>query len=1097
MVIVMKRYIFRAFAFLLAALMILPIGTAAADLCTDPKMTVLLIPRSSSCLAALAAGKNLPTDQFALTAEGRTARKMADLLLDRVMDHASAAAHCIGEKARWTAALVGLAAEVDIADIPYLRAAGDLAPEGEKFDLYSPAMYSSAALTGDRAEDSDTSLTPEVILNITEEVLSLDGEGTVIAVIDTGFDADMSAFTLPEKIDASLSGNTLAARLSLIGRKSADEGQDKRKIPFLFNYVSPSSSAETLAVHGTRTAALAAGYTGNEFDGTAPGAQLLLMKVFGENEEESAREDVILSAIDDALLLGADVINLSLVSPFVGHDGGVGLTLAIGAAKKAGVGVVAPVGNYGELGTNSFFYNRTGAALFPAEHTDRGTVSHPASIEGVIAVGAAVGSYLSDYVMLDEAENRIAYTDTCKTYFRPADADSDTDEDDLARARDFASLVGGKSITYVTVPGVGKQEDYAELDVRGCVALVERGEISFIEKTVHAKEAGAIGVIVYDNDPETDGRVNMQLDDAPLPAVFISIEDGKRLSAALRGTLTFPERDSSTRGMTVYDIAPFSSRGMRDDFSFAPTLSAPGSNFIGLSVDAKLSLLEGTSYAAAQVSGALATLIGRIRAEQTKKSAPEMLSDAVTLLQNTANPLLLGNLSLSLRAQGAGSMNVNAAKSSPLLLRGDDGGSLTLTGEDSEFTLTFTAENRTDRSLTIHLPLPVFLADETDNPLKGENPDELTEAAVRWLSLNGYSYENLPFCLTGMRRQISADIRLNGLPMGEKGSNITLSPGESRKITLSVSLDRNEYDAHAARFPSGFPIECMLEAEADGHTLSLPAAVYCGDWTAAPITAGTAYDDQPNLYQNQILSAYMRSGYTVNFGEMYGSDIIRNMAEFSSPLACFNPNGLADPLSLTLCLLRNVRCYTVSVKNADGREVYHRDGGALRKSHTYNGSAVAELIELWHGRVTDNDKFICPDGIYTIALTLHGTAGGEQTITLPVTLDTTAPTIKSAEFVRDEGGNLLLAITAEDAEYIRSVEVSDKRGYIDHDRTIMESPAVLERGRGTPLTLYFDANDLYQQYFYVTLTDYAYNQSVIRVDRDLLFAAFAESESGK
>ena len=46
--------------------------------------------------------------------------------------------------------------------------------------------------------------------------------------------------------------------------------------------------------------------------GVAPDAQLLVMKVFGKNG--GAYESDYMAAIEDAIVLGADVVNLSLGS---------------------------------------------------------------------------------------------------------------------------------------------------------------------------------------------------------------------------------------------------------------------------------------------------------------------------------------------------------------------------------------------------------------------------------------------------------------------------------------------------------------------------------------------------------------------------------------------------------------------------------------------------------------------------------------------------------------------------------------------------------------------------------------------------------------
>ena len=308
----MKRVLTRILAVLLVFALIVPVSAAdaAEEDCGADKVVLLVIPRSGRSLAALAALAGAAVDDYALTEAGQTARSAANRLLDRVLARAGAAAHCCTETARWTAALVGLAVEVDEADIPELRAAGDLAPAGERFDVYETAYY--RALDADDGEEIETASTtaappaaatptaaetepvsPDLVVNLTEQALVAAGDGTVIALLDTGFDADARYFTLPEGAKPALTGDRLTARLALIGRELADEGQDEEKIPFLYNYYAPGKSDEESASHGTRVAALAAANQGDEYDGSAPGAQLLMMKVFGSSS--LAREEVILS----------------------------------------------------------------------------------------------------------------------------------------------------------------------------------------------------------------------------------------------------------------------------------------------------------------------------------------------------------------------------------------------------------------------------------------------------------------------------------------------------------------------------------------------------------------------------------------------------------------------------------------------------------------------------------------------------------------------------------------------------------------------------------------------------------------------------------
>jgi aminopeptidase YwaD len=54
----------------------------------------------------------------------------------------------------------------------------------------------------------------------------------------------------------------------------------------------------------------------------------------------------------------------------------------------------------------------------------------------------------------------------------------------------------------VAVPNFGQPRDFAQIPVRGAVAIVRRGGMSFSEKVNHAAKAGAIGLIIVNNAPE-------------------------------------------------------------------------------------------------------------------------------------------------------------------------------------------------------------------------------------------------------------------------------------------------------------------------------------------------------------------------------------------------------------------------------------------------------------------------------------------------------------------------------------------------------------------------------------------------------------------
>ncbi|GGA43646.1 aminopeptidase YwaD [Kroppenstedtia guangzhouensis] len=97
--------------------------------------------------------------------------------------------------------------------------------------------------------------------------------------------------------------------------------------------------------------------------------------------------------------------------------------------------------------------------------------------------------------------------------------------------------------------GLGLPEDFSG-DVKGKIALIQRGEISFFEKAQNAAQAGAVGAIIYNN---TEGPVNGTLGEpAQIPVVSLSKEDGE----ALKSQLTTGQRVEATM---VADVELFPS----------------------------------------------------------------------------------------------------------------------------------------------------------------------------------------------------------------------------------------------------------------------------------------------------------------------------------------------------------------------------------------------------------------------------------------------------------------------------------------------------------------------------------------------------------
>ncbi|PYZ98758.1 aminopeptidase [Alteribacter lacisalsi] len=118
-----------------------------------------------------------------------------------------------------------------------------------------------------------------------------------------------------------------------------------------------------------------------------------------------------------------------------------------------------------------------------------------------------------------------------------------SDEEFAIRVAPGSAATGEEGITGLVVEaGLGYPEDFPE-ETGGNIALIERGGMTFWEKTVNAQEAGAAGVIIYDNAeslvPVTPSLGGNQAD---VPVVGITKADGERLiGEGITATLTLSE----------------------------------------------------------------------------------------------------------------------------------------------------------------------------------------------------------------------------------------------------------------------------------------------------------------------------------------------------------------------------------------------------------------------------------------------------------------------------------------------------------------------------------------------------------------------------
>lgn len=787
----------------------------------------------------------------------------------------------------------------------------------------------------------------------------LAGDGVVIAVIDSGFNPDHPAFTLPEGASPAVTEegwtewakNTSPAALLLPpGGEELSDLWHSHKIPFTYDYVSAKTDvAGGVTSHGTHVAALAAG-AGSEdsLTGAAPAAQLLLMKVFDDTGVR-CDEAHLVRAVRDAIALKADVISLSLgsLSPTEEAVYMPYLARAIEDAVEAGILVVAAMGNDGETGIGGVDSDR-----MRTDNPDTGLPSEPAILSAVLSVGAAMNGVEYDFY-LTAGESRVRFD-------LPAEA--------KASDPTPADVLGEEPLSLVAVPGLGSSADVAAVDLNGKVALIRRGKITFLEKIQNAAAAGAVAAVIYNSE---DGEaITMSAAGASIPAVFVSYEDGLLLTG--EETVTFaPEMGAfpaSSAGM-----ADFSARGPAADMRLTVDVTAVGAEVLSASGDGEShDVLSGTSMAAPQIAGLAAGFISARRDYLNALPAAERVGVIRAHLTSAAVPMTDAEtgLPLSPRAQGAGLLTAGTEVSAM---------TVTLTGDTGR-----TAVELGDR---------LFADGEAVFPLTVTNTgaDAVTLTLSAVMTTEGYYKQDGVCYVSGKPEKIPGEIRFSA-------EALSVPAGESRTVTVSLLPDEAFLEDRKEIFQNGFYLEGFITAAVSGeHAASLPFFGFCGDWDDAPILDGGDWDGYVSYYGGQQLLIKNANGTFREAGD-------------DSALFAFSPNGdgIAESVVWRLYPLRHVKGCRAEILAENGTAVAEYAYTAAEKSYYNDAGLLYHELALWDGTDALNEHYFWPDGKYVARIEIHSFTGAVQTVEIPLTVDTEAPALTVSR-----EGNILTAAASD------------------------------------------------------------------------------------
>ncbi len=843
------------------------------------------------------------------------------------------------------------------------------------------------------------------------------GAGSKVAVIDTGIDYEHQSFSAAG-YEYSMALNAAAAHMTVDEYKesvgvlekadltdevlgqlnvkvTADKAYINSKIPFAYNYIDSNYTVDHLhdaqGEHGSHVEGIAAAnkYIQNDdgtftaaldsvmVQGVAPDAQIVTMKVFGAGG--GAYDSDYMAAIEDAVVLGCDSVNLSLGSGAPGFSRSDEYQNVLDELAESGTVVSMSAGNsssWANTSASGIGYPYSDEINFQADGS-------PGSYTNSLAV-ASINNAGSTGHFFTVGDTNVFYVETNYTN------------------KSLTTLAGEQE--YVILPeGVaGNAEDYEGIDVKGKVVFVQRGGISFYVKGENAVEAGAIATVVYNN---AAGTLNMDLSDYSKTAPCVSItqadglaiweastksEDGKYAT----GKMTVKDSLGSAISSEPASMSDFSSWGVPGSLELKPEITAPGGAIYSVwgannSSDSKQTghtayeTMSGTSMASPQVAGMAAVLGQYIRENNlTEKTGLTQRQLINSLLMSTATPVIdpASGEYYAVMNQGAGLANVgNAVNAQSYVLvkenlsgTASDGKVKAELGDDpdrtGDYTVDFSVTNFSDEDTeytfsadmftqnmfsdgaytyldTITAPLDVdvtYTVDgekfvpntgfECDVDKDGDTDADDAQAIIDYV----VGKEVAPF--DAAAADVDGDGKITSYDAQLLLKNLTLASVEvAAGKTINVSVNVKFTDSAKAYLNENYPVGAYVEGyifvetanTEDGAVLpahSIPVLGFYGNWSDAKMIETSTlveklYGDTRTPHTGVVQTNYLAVKYPGDKNDtIYTINPYAIENEIPYDRAAISTKSTISKYAITL--ERNAAAAVYFVKNADGEVVY-------------------------------------------------------------------------------------------------------------------------------------------------------------------------------
>lgn len=845
--------------------------------------------------------------------------------------------------------------------------------------------------------------------------VSFTGKGTAVAILDSGFDCSHSVFA-NQPTDLWIKKDKVKEILPKSKAMSFTENIElsdvwySDKIPFVYDYADKDSDVFPYnSEHGTHVAGIIGGKD-QKVTGVAVDTQLVLLKVFPDLDDGAKTED-ILAALEDAVLLGVDCINMSLGSScgFAREADNEAINNVYDKIFESGISLITAASN----SYSSGFGGAQGNTNF-VTNPDSGTVGSPSTYAAALSV-ASISGTKSRY-LLGNDEQVIFFNESNSI---------------TGKHNDFVAELGigegqSKEYDYVTVPGSGLKINYKTLDVKGKIALVRRGNNTFEEKAMIAKNEGAIACIIYNN---IDGDILMSMGKSDhIPTISISKDSGTMLAQRESGKIVIDY--SYQAGPFMSD---FSSWGPSPNLEIKPEITAHGGNIYSAIPGGGYDELSGTSMASPNMCG----IVVLIR-QYLKEKFPSYTHKQISTL---CNQLLMSTASIvvneegtpySPRKQGAGLASLYNVVNTPAYITVDNKDKTKLELKDDpkrtgKYEMTFNVVNFSTSDATYTLSL----ASQTE-------------------SISTFDKKHVAETGNILSNNYTADV-ISGEGSINKGK-VSVKANSELKIKLTYTLSAQDKNLIDSLFPYGMFVEGFVKLTAEGEkaiNLNVPFLAFYGDWTQAPMFDKTYYEVDPEAKdasiseEDKLKADYFATtpygsyfyNYIIPLGTyLYDIDTQKYDAIPASEehIAISNVFGAMDGFSSVYAgLLRNAKKMTYTITDKiTGDVVWTYVDENARKAYSLGGGPVPYFdyinLKAKNLTLTNNRKYE-----FRMQGVLDYGDGGVATnvrnyFAFDFTFDNEAPVVKSATYTKTYDESLkkdryYVNLSVYDNHYVQSV----------------------------------------------------------------------------